>query len=96
MLVCLVCIAVSMDYKVVEDLEELACNVAYANRMLASRLLLVPKSKLDRVSRILNCKMVRLTMNITLALVSLGHEEICHMPPDSIFIAHSIASEHFL
>ncbi len=37
-----------------------------------------------------------LTVNVALAFVSLSDEQIRHMSPDMVLVAHSIAAEYFL
>ena len=38
----------------------------------------------------------RLTMNITLTLVSLDHKEVSHMTPNVVLVASSVTTEDFL
>lgn len=38
----------------------------------------------------------RLTMNITLTLVSLNHKEVSHMTPNVVLVASSVTAKDFL
>lgn len=37
-----------------------------------------------------------LTVNVALAFVCLGHEEIRHVSANAVLVAHSVATKHFL